>query len=59
MGAPRLIGSINWQGRIMRGDALYCQRELCEVVLADGGDYLVVVKGNQPELFRDLAGVAL
>lgn len=34
----------------MTGDALYCQRDLCAQVVAAGGDYLVVVKANQPEL---------
>lgn len=46
-GAPHLVDRISWQGRILTGDALYCQRELCEAVLADGGDYLVVVSGGQ------------
>ncbi len=49
-GAPKLVSSISWQGRILTGDALYCQVQLCEMVLGDGGDYLVVVRGNQPQL---------
>src|SRR5207245_1631684 len=53
-GAPKLLDCISWQGRILTGDALYCQVSLCEAVLADGGDYLVVVKGNQPELLGEL-----
>ncbi len=38
----------------MTGDALYCQKGVCETVLAGGGDYLVVVKGNQGELYREV-----
>lgn len=53
-GAPKLVSSINWQGRVMTGDALYCQVNLCDMVLADGGDYLVVVRGNQPQLLEEL-----
>jgi predicted transposase YbfD/YdcC len=53
-GAPKLVDCISWQGRILTGDALYCQVELCEMVLADGGDYLVVVRGNQPQLLEEL-----
>jgi predicted transposase YbfD/YdcC len=53
-GAPQLLNCISWQGRILTGDALYCQVGLCEAVLADGGDYLLVVKGNQGELLGDL-----
>jgi len=48
------VSSISWQGRILTGDALYCQIELCEMVLADGGDYLVVARGNQPQLLEEL-----
>lgn len=36
-------------------DALYCQREVCIDVNARGGDYLVVVKRNQPQLYADIA----
>ncbi len=53
-GAPKLISSISWQGRVMTGDALYCQAALCKTVMADGGDYLVVVRGNQPQLLAEL-----
>lgn len=53
-GASQLLDCISWQGRILTGDALYCQVNLCSAVLADGGDYLVVVKGNQPELLGEL-----
>lgn len=52
--APKLIAGLNWQGRVVTGDALYCQVSLCEQVVAAGGDYLVVVKGNQPQLLADL-----
>jgi hypothetical protein len=32
------------------GDAAFCQRELCAQIVDSGGDYLFVVKDNQPEL---------
>ena len=35
-------------------DAAYCQRELCETIVEKEGDYLVTVKGNQPQLLRDV-----
>ncbi len=53
-GAARMVANIDWQGRVLTGDALYCQRAVCAGVLAAGGDYLVVVKENQPELLADL-----
>jgi predicted transposase YbfD/YdcC len=42
-------------GRLLTGDALYCQHELCAQVLAAGGDYLVTVKENQPTLYAAIA----
>jgi predicted transposase YbfD/YdcC len=52
--APRVIQHLEWRGRVMTGDALYCQRELCQQVLDRGGDYLLIVKGNQPTLHQTL-----
>jgi predicted transposase YbfD/YdcC len=52
--APILISRLDWQGRVLTGDALHCQRHLCAQVLAAGGDYLLVVKANQPRLLHDL-----
>ncbi|MBV9281277.1 MAG: ISAs1 family transposase [Chloroflexi bacterium] len=48
--APRVIEQLDWQGRVLTGDALYCQRQLCQQVLDRGGDYLLTVKANQPTL---------
>jgi predicted transposase YbfD/YdcC len=52
--ASRLILQIDWKGKILTGDALYCQRCLCAALRQAGGDYLFLVKGNQPHLFEDL-----
>lgn len=52
--ASRLIGHIDWKGKVLTGDALYCQRCLCYALRHAGGDYLFLVKGNQPHLFDDL-----
>ena len=38
----------------MVADALLTQREVCEQIVADGGEYLLPVKENQPTLYRDL-----
>lgn len=42
------------KGKLIVADAIYCQRELCEAVLQKEADYLVTVKGNQPQLLRDI-----
>jgi predicted transposase YbfD/YdcC len=52
--APRVIEQLDWQGRVLTGDALYCHRTLCQQVLDRGGDYLLIVKGNQRTLHRSL-----
>jgi predicted transposase YbfD/YdcC len=54
---PTVIGHLDWQGRVLTGDALFCQRALCTQVLAAGGDYLLTVKRNQLTLHRALAQV--
>jgi predicted transposase YbfD/YdcC len=53
--APGLIDRLDWHGRVLTGDALFCQRELCQQVRAAGGDYLLAVKANQGRLFTDIA----
>lgn len=53
--APALVARVVWPGRVLTGDALFCQRALCAQVLAAGGDYLLVVKDNQPTLHADIA----
>jgi predicted transposase YbfD/YdcC len=36
-------------------DALHTHKRLAEQILAQGGHYLMVVKGNQPTLYREIA----
>lgn len=52
--APALIARLDWPGRVLTGDALFCQRAICQQVCAAGGDYLLQVKENQPTLADDL-----
>lgn len=53
--APALLDRIDWRGRVLTGDALFCQTALCAQILAAGGDYLLLVKENQGALYRDIA----
>ena len=48
--APTLLARVAWPGRVLTGDALFCQRDLCQQVLEADGDYLLLVKENQPTL---------
>ena len=40
---------------MVTGDAQFCQRDLSQQVVAGGGDYLWVVKENQPEVRQAIA----
>lgn len=41
------------ENRVLVLDAAYCQRNVCETITEGGGDYLVIVKDNQPHLHDD------
>ena len=41
--------------RLMTMDALYAERDLCQAIVSHGRDYLVRIKGNQPEALSALA----
>jgi predicted transposase YbfD/YdcC len=49
--APALLARVAWPGRVLTGDALFCQRHLCQQVREAGGDYVLLVKENQPTLY--------
>ena len=55
--APRLVEQVQplLAGRVVSGDALYCQKTLCRQLRAAGADYLFAVKDNQPSLHADIA----
>jgi predicted transposase YbfD/YdcC len=52
--APQVLKVLDLQGKIVTGDALLAQRELSQVIVAAGGDYLWTVKDNQPRLRQDI-----
>lgn len=57
--ALELLGILPLKGKVVVGDAMFCQRDLAERVVEAGGDYLLVVKDNQPGLEIDIrAGFA-
>lgn len=41
-------------GRVVVGDAMFCQRDVCREILDSGGDYVFAVKENQPGLLREI-----
>ena len=52
--APRLLKSVDLQGKIVTGDAIFTQRKLSEQIVAAGGEYVWTVKDNQPGLRADI-----
>ena len=53
--ALELLGILPVKGRIVIGDALFCQRDVCAEATRQEGDYLFSVKGNQEGLLADVA----
>ena len=53
--ALRLLEGIDLQGRVVTGDAIFCQRDLSQQVRDAGGHSLWFVKENQPTLLQDIA----
>ncbi len=47
--AARLLKTLDLRGKIITGDALLAQRELSLQIVKAGGDYLWLIKDNQPE----------
>jgi len=54
--AEQLLAQVPVAGRLVTGDALLTQRAVCEQIVERGGDYLLVVKDNQPSLRAELEG---
>lgn len=52
--APALLRGLDLRGKVVAGDALHTQRRLSRQILDAGGEYLWVVKHNQPTLRADI-----
>ena len=52
--ALELLKAMVLEGRVIVGDAMFCQRDLCEQIVDSGGDYFFSVKENQPTLLREI-----
>ena len=49
-----LIGILDVSGAIVVADALHCQKKSAKKVIEENGDYLFVVKDNEPRLREDI-----
>lgn len=52
--AVELLKSLVLHGKMIVGDAGFCQRDFCQTVQNQGGEYLVLVKDNQPTLHQEV-----
>ena len=52
--ARKVLERLDLNGHCVLADALHTQRSTAELILQGGGDYVFVVKGNQPSLLDQL-----
>lgn len=51
---PRLLRMLDLKGLIVTIDAMGCQKEIAAQITAQGGEYVLGVKANQPTLLADI-----
>ena len=51
---PKLLEMLSLKGTIVTVDALNCQRDIAQQIVAQGGDYVLALKGNQGTLHDDV-----
>ncbi len=51
---PKLLDMLDIRGCIVTTDAMGCQKEIAEQIVAKGGDYLLCLKGNQTNLHDEV-----
>ena len=52
---PQLLRMLSLEGVVVTADALACQREIATQITAQGGDYVLALKGNQSTLLDDVS----
>ena len=50
---PELLEFIDIEGAIVTADAMSCQRKIVAKIVGKNADYIIGLKGNQPELYKD------
>lgn len=54
---PELLRLLELRGALVTIDAMGCQTEIADQIVAAGGDYLLTVKGNQQHLHEDVQAI--
>lgn len=52
---PLLLASLDLAGCLVTIDAMGCQKEIAEQITEQGGEYVLSLKGNQGQLYDDVA----
>ena len=52
---PELLEALYVKGFLVSIDAMGCQRDIARKIIDKGGDYLLMVKGNQPGLLQQVS----
>lgn len=47
-----LIELLNVKGAVLTMDAMHCQNEIAELIIDNGGDYVLQLKGNQGIFYK-------
>jgi len=53
--AKAMLGRLPLKGAIVTGDAMFCQKELCQRIMEGGGNFIFTVKDNQPGLKENVS----
>lgn len=51
---PQLLALLDIRGALVTIDAMGCQKAIAKKIVAGGGDYVLSVKANQPNLLADI-----
>jgi len=55
--AKEVLFDMPLKGKFISGDAIFCQKEICNIILKNEGDYIFIVKNNQKQLLADIKEV--
>lgn len=53
--APTLLGGLELDGKVVMGDAMHTQQDISKQIKEAGGDFIWLVKDNQPTLRSEIA----
>jgi predicted transposase YbfD/YdcC len=51
---PQLLQLLDLRQKIVTTDAMGCQKEIAQTIVAQEGDYILAAKDNQPNLFAEV-----